>query len=350
MRPPFEMVVVDNGSTDATPAVARKHGALYAFVAEPNRGKARNAGIARASGDVIVVRRRRRRDAAALSRGARARARRGDLPAGGLRPDRQRPRRRRTGPEPTPANFSRAFFVTCNVSVRARAAARGRRLRRIVRPVRLGRHRARRAAARARRAARVSRGTRTSGTSSRRRRSRSRTRSARRSRRRAWRRSSCARCRRRASSSRPARTRSTSLRARVLAPALAQPLFAGLATSPRVPPRSRSVARGMLLDSVYTEELDRQLSAAMRPDARAAGAAGRRRRRRRLRAADRRAARGRARGRRRAVDAQRGPLRAAALVAEHVLERIPWPAHGSTPESTARAQRGDRGACATTPR
>jgi ADP-heptose:LPS heptosyltransferase len=26
-----------------------------------------------------------------------------------------------------------------------------------------------------------------------------------------------------------------------------------------------------------------------------------------------------------------------ALVAEHVLERIPWPAHGSTPESTARA-------------
>ena len=27
----------------------------------------------------------------------------------------------------------------------------------------------------------------------------------------------------------------------------------------------------------------------------------------------------------------------AAIVAEHVLERIPWPAHGSTPESTARA-------------
>jgi ADP-heptose:LPS heptosyltransferase len=26
-----------------------------------------------------------------------------------------------------------------------------------------------------------------------------------------------------------------------------------------------------------------------------------------------------------------------AIVAEHVLERIPWPAHGSTPESTARA-------------
>jgi ADP-heptose:LPS heptosyltransferase len=27
-----------------------------------------------------------------------------------------------------------------------------------------------------------------------------------------------------------------------------------------------------------------------------------------------------------------------AIVAEHVLDRIPWPAHGSTPESTARAQ------------
>ena len=29
-----------------------------------------------------------------------------------------------------------------------------------------------------------------------------------------------------------------------------------------------------------------------------------------------------------------------AIVAEHVLERIPWPAHGSTPESTARAHAG----------
>lgn len=27
------------------------------------------------------------------------------------------------------------------------------------------------------------------------------------------------------------------------------------------------------------------------------------------------------------------------LIAEHVVERIPWPAHGSTPESTARAKR-----------
>ena len=32
-----------------------------------------------------------------------------------------------------------------------------------------------------------------------------------------------------------------------------------------------------------------------------------------------------------------GLFEPAALLAQHVLERIPWPAHGSTPESTARA-------------
>jgi len=32
-----------------------------------------------------------------------------------------------------------------------------------------------------------------------------------------------------------------------------------------------------------------------------------------------------------------GLFTSGAIVAEHVLERIPWPAHGSTPESTARA-------------
>ncbi|HYZ17747.1 MAG TPA: glycosyltransferase, partial [Candidatus Acidoferrum sp.] len=51
--PPFEIVVADNGSTDATKAVAERHGAQYVYVPQPNRGKARNAGIARASGDVV---------------------------------------------------------------------------------------------------------------------------------------------------------------------------------------------------------------------------------------------------------------------------------------------------------
>jgi len=49
------------------------------------------------------------------------------------------------------------------------------------------------------------------------------------------------------------------IRARVLAAPVLQPLFAGVATSARVPAALSSLARGLLLDSVYTEELDRQL-------------------------------------------------------------------------------------------
>ncbi len=49
------------------------------------------------------------------------------------------------------------------------------------------------------------------------------------------------------------------MRARVLAPPIAQPLFAGLATSARIPAAIAQLARSALLDSVYTEELDRQL-------------------------------------------------------------------------------------------
>ena len=46
----------------------------------------------------------------------------------------------------------------------------------------------------------------------------------------------------------------------LIAPAVAQPLWAGLATSDRVPSALAQLARTALLDSVYTEELDRQLS------------------------------------------------------------------------------------------
>jgi hypothetical protein len=49
------------------------------------------------------------------------------------------------------------------------------------------------------------------------------------------------------------------LRARVLAPRLAQPLFAGVASSPRVPAPLAAFARGLLLDSVYADELRRRL-------------------------------------------------------------------------------------------
>jgi GT2 family glycosyltransferase len=49
------------------------------------------------------------------------------------------------------------------------------------------------------------------------------------------------------------------LRARLLAPRAAQPWLAGLATSARVPAPVARVARGLVLDSVYVDELERAL-------------------------------------------------------------------------------------------
>jgi GT2 family glycosyltransferase len=255
--PEYELVVVDNGSSDATPVVARAHGAVYAFVAEPNRGKARNAGIARATGDAIVF---VDDDVVTPPRflAAHAKAHRDEIfPLAVSGPILNVPDASHR-PKPSRANSSRAFFVTCNVSVRAASLRAvggfdeefdlygwedtelGARLRA---------HGVRRAFAwdaylwhikpptpesledaldkaieKARMAARFVRKMPT------------------------------------------ARIKLATgayafnlARARVLAPPIAQPLFAGLASSTRIPAAFAQLARTALLDSVYTEELERQL-------------------------------------------------------------------------------------------
>jgi glycosyltransferase involved in cell wall biosynthesis len=255
--PEFELIVVDNGSSDATPAVARAHGAEYAFVAEPNRGKARNAGIARASGEVVAF---VDDDVVVPPHFLAAHAKAHDeeifpLAVSGPIVNVPDPAHR---PKPTAANVSRAFFVTCNVSVRtsslravggfdeafdlygwedtelgARLRAHGVKrafawdayLWHIKPPTpesledALGK-----AIEKARMAARF------------------------------------------VGKMPTARVRLATgayapnlVRARVLNPGFLQPFYAGLASSRRVPPLLAQLARGALLDSVYTEELDRQL-------------------------------------------------------------------------------------------
>ena len=255
--PEYELIVVDNGSSDATPEVARKHGAVYAFVAEPNRGKARNAGLARASGDAIVF-----VDDDVVTPpnflAGHARAHEAQmLPLAVSGPIINVPDAAHR-PAPSAANVSRAFFVTCNVSVRAASLRAvggfdeafdlygwedtelGARLRD---------HGVRRAFAwdaylwhikppttesledalgkaieKARMAARFVRKMPTARIK--------------------------------------LATGAYALnlaRARILVPPLAQALFAGLATSDRIPSPLAQLARSALLDSVYTEELERQL-------------------------------------------------------------------------------------------
>jgi GT2 family glycosyltransferase len=115
-RPRFQIVVVDNGSQDETASViAAAPGVVSAFVAEPNRAKARNAGIAAASGDLILF---CDDDTIAPQ----------DFVAAHLRAHQRVGRAVVTGPiinvsdkerKPSPRrrNYSRAFFCTCNVSV-----------------------------------------------------------------------------------------------------------------------------------------------------------------------------------------------------------------------------------------
>ena len=110
----FDVVVVDNGSSDATPAVAEQFGARRIFVADPNRGKARNAGLAAASGPLVLF---CDDDTIAPPQ----------FVAAHLRAHETRAARVVSGPiinvadaaarpAPGPHNYSRAFFCTCNAS------------------------------------------------------------------------------------------------------------------------------------------------------------------------------------------------------------------------------------------
>ncbi len=118
--PSFEAIVVDNGSSDATKSVAEAQSArgvfpvTYVFEPEPNRGKARNRGIARASGYLVLF----CDDDVQLPPGFLAAHEaahstsnlvvNGPILNVASYDDR---------PKPAVANYSRAFLCTCNVSI-----------------------------------------------------------------------------------------------------------------------------------------------------------------------------------------------------------------------------------------
>ncbi len=251
------MIVVDNGSTDDTKAVAERRGVTYLYEPVANRGKARNRGIAAATGshvlfvddDVVVPAgfvavHAREHHASVFPRVVS-----GPIINTPSAADK---------PAPSALNYSNAFFCTCNVSVRASSLAAvggfddsfdlygwedtelGLRLRAFdvrrvfawdaylwhIKPPAGATldHEIAKTIEKARMAARFVR---------------------------------------KAPSSRAKLATGAYafnlLRAKALAPPAAQPLFAGIATSPNVPAPLARVARGLLLDSVYVDELQRGL-------------------------------------------------------------------------------------------
>ncbi len=123
--PPFEVVVVDNGSTDATAAVVdgwrMRAPFTVSYVAEPqpNRAKARNRGVEAATGEYLLF---CDDDVQAPSGwiAAHAAAHRADADYVVNGPILNVPSYERR-PQPSVANYSGAFLCTCNVSVSKRA-------------------------------------------------------------------------------------------------------------------------------------------------------------------------------------------------------------------------------------
>lgn len=122
--PAFEIVVVDNGSTDATAEVARRFESglspvRYRYVPEPNRGKARNRGVEIARGRYLIF----CDDDVRLPPGwVRAHAaahgeRDGSVVNGPILNVASYESR----PKPRAANYSRAFLCTCNASLAKQA-------------------------------------------------------------------------------------------------------------------------------------------------------------------------------------------------------------------------------------
>lgn len=123
--PPFEVVVVDNGSTDATPAVVEQWQTQTAFTltyvaqAQPNRAKARNCGVEAATGEYVLF---CDDDVQAPSGwiAAHDAAHRGDGEYVVNGPILNVPSYE-SRPRPSVANYSRAFLCTCNASLSKRA-------------------------------------------------------------------------------------------------------------------------------------------------------------------------------------------------------------------------------------